>query len=132
MKKLAIIPLLLLMLMALQSCKKEMQTGYAKIEKLEMPNTMVATIGKDSIEFDIREANFTSGAVMVGDSVKISFVGNLGDKKGKAAVVMLLPQKRNVVEAGYNPDAELKTKSATPEEKKSFDEFVEKAKESRK
>ena len=33
MKKLAIIPLLLFMLMAMQSCKKEMQTGYAKIEK---------------------------------------------------------------------------------------------------
>lgn len=120
------------MLVALQSCKKEMQTGYAKIEKLDLPNSMVATIDGDSIEFDIREANFTSGAVMVGDSVKVSFVGDLGDKKAKAAVIMLLPQKRNVVEAGYNPDAELKTKSATPEEKKSFDEFVEKAKESRK
>lgn len=132
MKKIAIIPFLLLILAVMQSCKKEMQVCYGKVDKLDIPNTMVAGIGEDSVEFDIKEANFINGAVMVGDSVKVSFVGDLGDKKAKAAVVMLLPQKRNVVEAGYNKDAELKTRTVTPEEKKSFESFVEKTKESRK
>ena len=69
---------------------------------------------------------------MVGDSVRVNYIGDLKEKKAKAVIVYLMPQKSNVVTAGFNPDAELETKPMTSEEKESFDKFVETAKKNRK
>ena len=93
---------------------------------------MVTGIGQYQIQFDISKARFTNGAIMVGDSVRVNYIGDLKEKKAKAVIVYLMPQKSNVVTAGFNPDAELETKPMTSEEKESFDKFVETAKKNRK
>lgn len=93
--------------------------------------SMVVVIGDDCVKFDINDARYTNGAIMVGDSVKVEYVGDLDEKKAKAVIVYLIPKKGNVVNAGYNSNAELKTKPMDSITKKKFDEFVESAKKDR-
>lgn len=92
---------------------------------------MVLAVGDDSVKFDINDARYTNGAIMVGDSVKVDYVGNLDERKVKAVIISLIPKKGNVVNAGYNSKAELKTKPMDSITKKRFDEFVESAEKDR-
>ena len=66
-------------------------------------------------------------AVMVGDSVKVGYVGDLDERKVRAVTVSLIQKKGHVVNAGFNPDSELKTRSMDSITKERFDEFVESA-----
>lgn len=101
------------------------------VEEVKGSTSMVVVIGDDGVKFDINDARYTNGAIMVGDSVKVEYVGDLDEKKAKAVIVYLIPKKGNVVNAGYNSNAELKTKPMDSITKKKFDEFVESAKKDR-
>ena len=69
--------------------------------------TMVAQIDKYDIVFDTKKARNDNGAVMVGDSVTIRYIGDLREKKARALLLCLIPKKGTVVEAVYDPSKEL-------------------------
>lgn len=113
--------------MLVSSCQEKIQTTKAMVKKTT-DTTLVATIDKYDIVFDIKQARCDNGAVMAGDSVTIHYIGDLRDKKAKALLLKLMPQKGTVVEAKYDPSKELLTKPMTPEEQKEFEEGIEFAK----
>ena len=81
MKKYVIIPLLLLVMLAMHSCRKEIKVCTAKIEEVSDSTSMTTMIGDYQISFDISKARFTNGAVMRGDSVRINYIGDLKERK---------------------------------------------------
>lgn len=125
MKKYVIIPLLLLVLFAVQSCRKEIKVCTAKVQEVTDSTSMKTMIGDYEITFDMSKARLTNGAVMPGDSVRINYIGDLKERKAKALIVYLIPKPGNVVDAVYDPNKELLTKPMDPEDKKRLDEFVE-------
>ena len=92
------------------SCQEKIQTTKAMVKKTT-DTTLVATIDKYDIVFDIKQARCDNGAVMAGDSVTIHYIGDLRDKKAKALLLKLIL-----------------TKPMTPEEQKEFEEGIEFAK----
>ncbi len=128
MKKYVVIPLLLLVaVLAMQSCRKEIKVCTAKVEQVADSTTMTTHVGDYAISFDISKARFTHGAVMPGDSVRINYVGDLKERKAKALIVYLIPKPGNVVEVGYDAGKELLTKPMDPEDRRRLDEFVRNA-----
>ena len=124
MKKLLIFPLLLLSVLLIQSCRKEIKICTAKVSEVKDSTEMLTQIGDYEIKFDIKDARFTHGAVMQGDSVRINYIGELSKREAKALVVYILPKPGNVVDAVYNPDTELKTREMSEEKRERFKEFV--------
>lgn len=90
--------------------------------------TMVATMGDYAITFDTKKAQYTNGAIMDGDSVVIHYVGDLKERKAKAAIVKLIPKKGRVVEAVYDPSKELEVSEQpmSKDEEKHLEGFVKK------
>lgn len=72
--------------------------------------TLVAQIDKYDIVFDTKKARIDNGAVMIGDSVTVHYIGDLREKKARALLLCLIPKKGTVVEAVYDPSKELKVK----------------------
>ena len=95
-------------LLAVSSCQEKIQTTTAKIKKMS-DSTMVATIDKYDITFDMRHVRYDNGVIIPGDSAVIHYIGNLRDKKAKALLVRLVPKQGTVVEAVYDPSKELIT-----------------------
>lgn len=87
--------------------------------------TMVAKIDGHDITFDIKQAKYDNGFVMAGDSVTVFYVGNLRDGKVTAGLIRLIPRKPHIVDVKFDDSKELKTKTMTEEETKTFDEGVE-------
>lgn len=87
--------------------------------------TMVAKIDGHDITFDIKQAKYDNGFVMAGDSVTVFYVGNLRDGKVTAGLIRLIPCKPHIVDVKFDDSKELKTKTMTEEETKTFDEGVE-------
>lgn len=81
MKKYVIIPLLLLVLFAVQSCRKEIKVCTAKVQEVTDSMSMKTMIGDYEITFDMSKARLTNGAVMPGDSVRINYIGDLKERK---------------------------------------------------
>lgn len=127
MKRLFIIAPLVVLLLLVQSCRKEIKVCTAKVGEVKDTTEMVANIGDYAITFDIKDARFTQGAVMQGDSVRVNYIGDLSERRVKALVVCLLPKQGNVVNAVYNPDAELKTKPMDERTRERFEKFVRNA-----
>ncbi|MGM9697316.1 MAG: hypothetical protein ACI3Y0_01550 [Prevotella sp.] len=115
-------------LLAVSSCEEKIQTTTGKVKKLN-DSTMVATIDKYDITFDMKQVRFDNGVVIPGDSAVIHYIGDLRDKQAKALLIKLIPPKPRIVEAVYNPDAELKTRPMSKEEQKEFEEGIKYAKE---
>lgn len=99
------------------SCKEKIQTTTALVKKTS-DTTLVATIDKYDIVFDVKDSRCDNGAIMPGDSVSIHYVGDLRNKKAKAVLLTLIPQKGTIVEAIYDPSKELMTKPLSEEEMK--------------
>lgn len=66
-------------------------------------SVLVGKVDGSRINFDIREASFTHGAVMYGDSVIIHYIGDLSMKRAYAESVFLLERKGNVIELPKDP-----------------------------
>ena len=100
----------------LSSCSKDVKdvtTGF--VEEVN-DSVLIARVDGDKIYFDVRGAQYTNGAVMFGDSVAISYVGNLSNKRAVAEIVRLLPKPSPVIEAVVDTTKELKTREADPKD----------------
>lgn len=116
-------------LLVVCSCQKEIKHCSGNIKSLNDTAFVVAIDGYD-ISFDTKQARYDNGFVMPGDSVHISYVGDLREKKVKAAMVHLVPKPSKVVDAVYDPTKELKTsgEALTEEEQVNRQKFLENAK----
>ena len=70
MKKVIFSLLAILTILLVSSCKERMETTRALVKSVN-DSTIVASIDKYDITFDILNANFLNGAVMRGDSVSM-------------------------------------------------------------
>ena len=128
MKKTKFLLFLSAVILTFSSCEEKLQTTTGKIKKMS-DSIMVATIDKYDITFDMKQVRFDNGVVIPGDSAVIHYIGDLRDKQAKALLIKLIPPKPRIVEAVYNPDAELKTRPMSKEEQKEFEEGIKYAKE---
>ena len=113
--------------MFVSSCKERVEHTRALVKSVN-DSTMIASIDKYDITFDIMGANFLNGAVMSGDSVSIEYVGNLRDKSAKALLVNLVPPKPRYLKPGVDTSRPLKTAPMSKSEKEQLDAFVKEAK----
>ena len=115
-------------LLAVSSCEEKIQTTTGKVKKLN-DSTMVATIDKYDITFDMKHVRFDNGVVIPGDSAVIHYIGDLRDKKATALLIRLIPPKPRVAEAVYDPSKKLETTPMTKEQIKQHEEALEFAEE---
>ena len=115
-------------LLAVSSCEEKIQTTTGKVKKLN-DSTMVATIDKYDITFDMKQVRFDNGVVIPGDSAVIHYIGDLRDKKATALLIRLIPPKPRVADAVYDPSKKLETTPMTKEQIKQHEEALEFAKE---
>lgn len=130
MKRILSFITVLLAVVVFHSCgNKEIKHCSGNIKSLNDTAFVVAIDGYD-ISFDTKQARYDNGFVMPGDSVHISYVGDLREKKVKAAMVHLVPKPSKVVDAVYDPTKELKTsgEALTEEEQVNRQKFLENAK----
>ncbi|MDO4159420.1 MAG: hypothetical protein Q4D41_03070 [Prevotellaceae bacterium] len=106
------------------SCgREEIKICKGKV-KSATDSLIVAQLGDYEIKFDAKQAEYTHGAVMAGDSVRINYVGDLKTKRVKAVIVYLIPEQGNVVDAVYDPNKELKTAPMDEAKRKDLEDFV--------
>lgn len=127
MKKVIFSLLAILTILLVSSCKERMETTRALVKSVN-DSTIVASIDKYDITFDILNANFLNGAVMRGDSVSIEYVGDLRDKTVKALLINLVPPKPRYMKPGIDKSKPLKTEPMSKTEVENLDAFVEEAK----
>ena len=92
---------------------------------------MIVKIDGSKVKFDITECAFTNGAVMYGDSVIISYVGNLSAAYSVAETCYLIVKPSKVVEIEpgvVDSTKELKTRPADKKELQDIDRMIEAAK----
>ena len=130
MKNKNVVLFLLAMSFCICSCEKKIQTTKGKVRNIKTDSTMVLSIDKYDIEVDTRYVRYPNGAAMAGDSVVMNYIGDLRDKKVRALILNLIPQKGNYMEIGFDPSRELKTseKTITPEQQQQTDAFMEMSK----
>ncbi|MDD5785478.1 MAG: hypothetical protein PUD52_11200 [Prevotella sp.] len=104
----------------LMSCQEKIKTTQGKVIA-QTDSTVKIHIDRYDIVFDTKKARCDNGEIMQGDSVAIHYIGDIREKKAKALLLRLIPQKGNVVEAIYDPSKELKTKKMTEQEQREFE-----------
>lgn len=87
--------------------------------------SIVCQLDDYEIRFDTRKVEYTNGWVQAGDSVRISYVGDIRTKYVKAAIIHLIPRPGKVIEAGYDPSKKLETRPMNDMEKERMKTFVE-------
>ena len=96
---------------SLASCQEKIKTTKGLVKRMS-DTTLVAQIDKYDIVFDTKKARTDNGAVMIGDSVTVHYIGDLREKKARALLLCLMPKKGTVVDAVYDPSKELKVREA--------------------
>ena len=93
-------------------------------------SVMIVKIDGSKVRFDITECAFTNGAVMYGDSVIVSFDGELGSRRCMAKTCYLIQKSGNVVVVTDEPDTtkELMTREADKKTVEGIDNLVRIAK----
>ena len=117
------------------SCSKIVKDKVTGLVDEINDSVLVARIDGSKVNFDIRDASFTNGAVMYGDSVIIHYVGDLSKKRALAEAVYLIARTGVIVEIKENEidsTAELQTRPASPDQVKSIDKLIEAAKKQEK
>ena len=113
------------------SCRKVVRADVRALVDEINDTVMVCKIGDSKVKFDIREAKFTHGAVMYGDSVVVNYIGDLSMKRAFAESVYLLERPSNIVvidkKAKVDPNAEPQTRPADPDRKKASDDALKAA-----
>lgn len=130
MKKLSLILLFVAIIGGvLYSCREEIKTCAGQIKELN-DSVMVTKIGDYDISFDIKKAEFSNGAVMLGDSVTVHYIGDMKDKHARALIIYLMPKPGHVIDAVYDPSKKLEVseKPLTPAEEKQTEEYLKAAK----
>ena len=128
MKKIKFLLFLSAVILTFSSCEEKLQTTTGKIKKMS-DSTMVATIDKYDITFDMKQVRFDNGVVIPGDSAVIHYIGDLRDKHVRALLIELIPPKPRIVEAVYDPSKKLETKPMTKEEAEKSEKAFKLAKE---
>ena len=119
----------------LASCHKVVKDKTSGLVDEINDSVMVVKIDGSKIHFDIREASFTHGAVMYGDSVIVDYIGDLTKKRAVAESVFLIDRPSAIVEikpGEIDSTAELKTRQAPEGAVKSIDKLIDAAKRQRK
>ena len=80
------------------SCSKIVKDKVTGLVDEINDSVLVARIDGSKVNFDIREATFTNGAVMYGDSVIIHYIGDLSKKRALAETVYLIERTGVIVE----------------------------------
>ena len=101
------------------SCRKVVRADVrAYVDEIN-DTVMVCKIGDSKVKFDIKEATFTHGAVMYGDSVIVNYIGDLDEKRAFAESVYLLERPSQIIEIDrskpIDPKAAPETRPADPE-----------------
>ena len=87
------------------SCRHKVVRDECRALVDEINDTvLVGKIDGSRVSFDIREASFTHGAVMYGDSVIIHYIGDLSMKRAFAESVFLLERKSQIIEIPKDPE----------------------------
>ena len=100
------------------SCHKVVRADVRALVDEINDTVMVAKIGDSKVKFDIRQARFTNGAVMYGDSVIVNYIGDLSMKRAFAESIWLIERPGNIIVVDHNaPDTvkEVMTRPADPE-----------------
>jgi hypothetical protein len=101
---------------AMVSCRKVVRADVRALVDEINDTVMVCKIGDSKVKFDIREAKFTHGAVMYGDSVVVNYIGDLSEKRAFCESVYLLDRPSNIIEIDrskpVDPKAEPQTRPA--------------------
>ena len=96
-------------------------------------SVMIVKIDGSKVKFDITECVFTNGSVMYGDSVVISYVGDLSASYSVAETCYLIVKPSPTVEVGVvDTTKELKTRPANPERRKEVSKMLDVLKKSQK
>ena len=96
-------------------------------------SVMIVKIDGSKVKFDITECVFTNGSVMYGDSVVISYVGDLSASYSVAEICYLIVKPSPTVEVGVvDTTKELKTRPADPERRKEVSKMLDVLKKSQK
>ena len=107
---------------AMVSCRKVVRADVRALVDEINDTVMVCKIGDSKVKFDIREAKFTHGAVMYGDSVVVNYIGDLSEKRAFCESVYLLERPSNIVVVDHSkpadPTAAPQTRPADPERDK--------------
>ena len=115
------------------SCRKVVRAETTGLVDEKTDSVMVVKIDGSKVVFDITDCSFTNGAVMYGDSVIISYVGDLSEKRALAETCYLIVKPSPTVEVGVvDSTAELKTRTADPEQKKEVRKMLDAVKKSQK
>ena len=101
-----ILPIAAALLMA---CSGEsLKEDRGVVEQLT-DSTIKANIGGDTYTLSTKNVQLATSALMVGDSVKIGYIGDLASGEGRALILELIDKPSQVVEAGYDETKELLT-----------------------
>jgi hypothetical protein len=106
-------------IMTLTSCHKVVREDVRALVDEINDSVMVTKIDGKVVKFDVTEAQFTNGAVMYGDSVIVSYIGDLSMKRAFAERVYLIEKMGNIVIIDHNkPDTtkEVMTRPADPKQ----------------
>ena len=112
----------------LASCTKVVKDQTSAVVEEINDSVMVARTADGKVHFDIADAEFTNGAVMFGDSVVISYIGDLSKKRALAERIRLVPRPSPVIEVVEDTTKELKTRPADPKEMKEINRMLKAAK----
>ena len=110
------------------SCHKA-ERGEATGQVDEITDSvMIVKIDGSKVKFDITDCAFTNGAVMYGDSVIISYVGNLSASYSVAETCFLIPRPSPTIPMEVDSTKELITRPAESERVQQTLKGIEEAK----
>lgn len=100
--------------MTITSCKEKIKTVRGKVASVENHGdtliSMKVTDGEDSLKFNLDEAQFNNGIMLIGDSVIVNYF-NGKDDAYRAAVITVLPRPTRYLDQEIDSTKELKTVS---------------------
>lgn len=104
------------------SCRKVVRDDVRALVDEINDSVMICKIDGSKVKFDIKEARFTHGAVMYGDSVIVKYIGDLSMKRAFAESVYLIERPSQIIvidkDAKIDPNAEVLTRPADPDNTK--------------
>ena len=104
------------------SCRKVVRDDVRALVDEINDTVMICKIDGSKVKFDIKEARFTHGAVMYGDSVIVKYIGDLSMKRAFAESVYLIERPSQIIvidkDAKIDPNAEVLTRPADPDNTK--------------
>lgn len=99
---------LLFIMVLFTACADDSLRSARGVVKQLNDSSITAIIDDTEYSFDRRDASM-KGALMVGDSVEIQYIGKMGSDKSRALLLELIETQGRVVEVGLDESKELLT-----------------------